>query len=188
MEDERRAVEKAQKRKEKNTLGMEKFINYFKGEYLNILNRAWSKKTYKKSQDFKRLTGELEPGDMGGINPSITRQDVDLSPKLRELIELAREIGSGEFNTGDLQVHYNKWLEYMTEAGDYVIDPSSRDPKAEISDVIRKHTIMGACNRFLQYIVAGKVTGTHLDILKQLGIGTDADLGTTPIDLSDIDI
>ncbi len=188
MEDERRAVEKAQKRKEENTLGMEKFINYFKGEYLNILNRAWSKKTDKKSQDFKRLTGELEPGDMGGIDPSIERQSVDLSPKLRELIELAQEIGSGEFNTGDLQVHYKKWLEYMAEAGDYVIDPSFRDPRAEISDIIRKHTMMGACNRFLQYIVSGKVTGAHMDVLKQLGVETGIDLGTTDVDLSDIDI
>lgn len=76
----------------------------------------------------------------------------------------------------------------MAEAGDYVIDPSSRDPRAEISDVIRKHTMMGACNRFLQYIVSGKVTGAHMDVLKQLGVETGIDLGTTDVDLSDIDI
>jgi hypothetical protein len=75
----------------------------------------------------------------------------------------------------------------MAEAGHYKASEYLHDKKADLADVLKKHTIMGACNRFMQYILTGKVTGPHLDVLKDLGIDTEG-IDSGDIDLSDLDI
>jgi hypothetical protein len=108
--------------------------------------------------------------------------------KLKELQQKANEIGGAGFNLSDLSVYYNKWLEYMGEVGHYNQSSEfSWDKKADLADVIKKHTMMGASNRFMQYIITGKVTGPHLNLLKDLGIDVD-NIEYDDIDLSDLDI
>ena len=188
MEDERRAVEKAEKRKQENEVNKEKFINYFKGEYLNVLNRAMAKKSQTRSADWEKLRSEIGPEEFGAFGSKNQRLS-EMSSKLQQLFDMAKEIKSGSISESDLDVYYSKWIEYMAGAGDYIRQQGYRgDERAELSDIIKKHTMMGACNRFLQYIVTGKISSAYLDVMKQLGIDTGIDLGTADIDLSDLDI
>ena len=69
---------------------------------------------------------------------------------------------------------------------------SDLDRKADISDVIDKHSMMGACSKFLQFIVTGKTSGVHVNVLSDIGLadpsdlGLDADLGD--FDMGDLDL
>jgi hypothetical protein len=176
LEDERRAVEKAEKRKKEAEISKGKFLDYFKGEYMKILNNAWQKKSGNRASEFEQMKSQMSPEDFA--DPE----------KLKELQQKANEIGGAGFNLSDLSVYYNKWLEYMGEVGHYNQSSESHwDKKADLADVIKKHTMMGASNRFMQYIITGKVTGPHLNLLKDLGIDVD-NIEYDDIDLSDLDI
>ena len=188
MEDERRAVEKAEKRKKEAEFGRDKFFEYFKNDYINVLNKAWEKKTGKRKEEWEQLKSEISPEEF--MAASSTKVS-EMSPKLQELFTKAQEIKSGGFNTGDLTIYCSNWLEYMATAGNYKLrSEHSWDKQADLLDVIKKHTLMGACNRFLQFITTGKIAGPYLDALKELGIDTDStgDLNLGDLDLSDIDI
>jgi hypothetical protein len=175
LEDERRAVEKAEKRKKEAEISKGKFLDYFKGEYMKILNNAWQKKSGNRASEFEQMKSQMSPEDFA--DPE----------KLKELQQKANEIGGAGFNPSDLSVYYDKWLEYMGEVGHYKSSEFSWDKKADLADVIKKHTMMGASNRFMQYIITGKVTGPHLDVLKDLGIDV-GNIESDDIDLSDLDI
>jgi hypothetical protein len=175
LEDERRAVEKSEKRRKEAEISKDKFLDYFKGEYINVLNKAWQKKSGNRASEFEQMKSQMSPEDFAD------------PVKLQELTQKANEIGGGGFNPSDLSVYYDKWLEYMAEAGHYKASENLYDKKADLADVLKKHTIMGACNRLMQYILTGKVTGPHLDVLKDLGIDTEG-IDSGDIDLSDLDI
>jgi len=189
MEDERRAVEKAEKRKKEAEFGRDKFFEYFKNDYIKVLNKAWEKRTGKRKEEWEKLRSEISPEEFMGAGDS-TRIS-EMSPKLQELFTKAQEIQAGGFDAGNLAIYCDNWLEYMATAGNYKLRSANYwDKQADLLDVIKKHTLMGACNRFLQFITTGKIAGPHLDALKELGIDTESegDLNLGDLDLSDIDL
>ncbi len=173
MEKEQRVTSKRETRKEYK-MTPDKFIEYFKNNYVKLVNKGLEKKTGKRKEEFKELLGQVDPSELGKLKDQTIYQS-DLPASLKNLINKAAEIESGVVDKGMLKVELRKFLEYLAKEGKYETDPEiSWDKVAMLGDVIAKHSLMGACSKFLQYIVTGKTATVAKDIFTELGLG---DLG-----------
>jgi len=169
MEPEERVLTK-RKTREGYKMTADRFIKHFKDNYIKLVNKGMEKKTAKRQEEFRKLAGELDPSELGQFkDQSIWKNDMPAS--LKRLIDTAAEIEAGVIDEGKLEVELRQFLEYLAKEGKYETDPKIIwDKVAMLSDVIDKHTLMGTCNRFLQYIVTGKVAAVAQDIFTELGL------------------
>lgn len=185
MEENTEAQDKYDKRQEDQRMDKGKFIEYFQENYMPKLEKAMSKKQSSRRDQFSKMAASMKPEDIPSSKYG------DFSSAMAQLVAAAKEITSGEINSMDLGVKYDEFIEYLAEEGDYKMD-SDLDRKADIKDVVDKHSMMGACSKFLQFIVTGKTSGVHINVLSDIGLadpsdlGLDADLGD--FDMDDLDL
>jgi len=195
MEDERRAADKYDKRREDARIDKEKFIEYFSENYIEKVNIGKSKQVSKLKDKFSKDVQSLDVDDFGGIERGLSKYgegQKEISSKVSDLLDIARDISSGNISKDDLSIYYDKFIEYLGDSGDYKTDEITMDNKADLKDVINKHSMMGTCTKFLQYIVTGKVASVYTDVMKDLGIdigSVDVEGGEDGLDfLDDLDI
>lgn len=173
MEQEDRVKTKRETRKSYK-MDADKFIDYFEDKYINIVNKALEKKTGRRREEFKELLQEVSPEDVAKLDKYMVYKD-QLPESLLNVIKKATEISTGAVDRGLLKVELRKFLEYLASQGKYETDPSvPYDKVALLDDVIDKHSLMGTCSRFFQFIVTGKTASVAKDVFTELGI---ADLG-----------
>lgn len=182
MEHEERVVKKREARKEL-LMDADKFLDHFKKKYINIVNKGLEKKTGKRKEEFAQMMKDADPADfakMAASSDSWMRKS-DLPQSIIDIMTKAAEIENGVVDEGMLKVELRKFLEYLANEGKYETDPEQRyDKVALLDDVIAKHSLMGTCSKFLQYIVTGKTATVAKDIftelgLEDLGLGDDFD-------------
>jgi len=180
MEQEERVTTKRSARKE-HLMTDEKFLDHFKNKYIEMVTKGLEKKTGKRKEEFKQMVSNLDPEDFSKLaNDSWIRQS-ELSQSMKDIIQKSAEISNGTVDEGMLKVELRKFLEYLANEGKYETDPNqSYDKIALLDDVIAKHSLMGTCSKFLQYIVTGKTASVAKDIftelgLEDLGLGDDFD-------------
>jgi hypothetical protein len=173
MEQEERVKSKREVRKSYE-MSEDKFIEYFEDKYINIVNKALEKKTGRRREEFKEMLQDISPEDVAKLDRYNIYKS-DLPESLINVIKKATEISTGAVDKGLLKVELKKFLEYLANQGKYETDPNrSYDKVALLDDVIDKHSLMGACSKFFQYIVTGKTASVAKDVFTELGI---ADLG-----------
>lgn len=182
MEDDKRAQDKYNKRIEEQRMDKDKFVEFFTDNYMPKLEKAMAKKQASRRDQFSKMAASMKPEDIPAGKYS------DFSSAMKELAAAAREISSGEISNMDLGVQYDRFVEYLMEEGDYKASEGSfGDSKADIKDVIDRHSMMGACSKFLQFIVTGKTSGVYVNVLADIGLGDAADLSDAgDIDLGDL--
>jgi hypothetical protein len=98
-------------------------------------------------------------------------QSISAAGPLAQLLAAAKDIETGTMSDGQIDVEYRKFIEYLGDKGDYKKKaPDSWDKKADIKDVVERHSLMGACSKFLQFIATGKTATVYTDIFKELGL------------------
>jgi hypothetical protein len=146
-----------------------------------MVTKGLEKKTGKRKEEFKQMVSNLDPEDFSKIAIDSWISTSELSQSMKDIIQKSAEISNGTVDEGMLKVELRKFLEYLANEGKYETDPNrSYDKIALLDDVIAKHSLMGTCSKFLQYIVTGKTASVAKDIftelgLEDLGLGDDFD-------------
>ena len=183
MEDETRALDKKIKRGSYKMTD-EKFLEYFTDTYSGLIEKAATKKNAKAVATMAAKIKKLDPNkllqDLKSHDSLIRdRYAYNLPGDLVKFIKKAIEINSNRVDLGHIKVDYAKFLEYLADNGNYEkIEKRYGDSKADLNDVIAKHSLMGTCSKFLQFISTGKTASVSKDIftemgLEDLGLGDD---------------
>lgn len=168
MEQETRATEKREKREETKKMDDKTFLDYFKKEYTKILTKVYDKKAVQKKEEFQKKLSQIDPEELKSFG---SYQSISAAGPLAELLAAAKDIETGTMSDGQIDVEYRKFIEYLGDRGDYKKkSPDSWDKKADIKDVVERHSLMGACSKFLQFIATGKTATVYTDIFKELGL------------------
>jgi hypothetical protein len=169
MEDESRAQTKRESRAEGKKMTDQIFLDYFKKEYMNIITKVFAKKETKKKEEFQNKLSQIDPEQLQGFG---SFSSIGSTGPLAELINAAKEVQSGSFSEGQLTVELRKFLEYLGDKGDYAQTKGAPawDKRASIESVVERHSLMGACSKFLQFIATGKTASVYTDIFKELGL------------------
>lgn len=172
METEDRVLDK-RKTRESYKITKDRFLDHFKNNYVEMVNRGIEKKTGKRREEFKKMISNLDVEDFEnfrGLSGNYVHKS-DLSKSMQDIIKKSAEISTGTVDDGMLKVELKKFLEYLADKGKYEIEDNTYgDPIAKLENVIDKHTLIGTCSRFLQYIVTGKTVSVAKDIFTELGI------------------
>jgi len=125
----------------------DEFLEAFEKNYSEIFKKVYGKLAATKSEEFyKALTG-LTPEDFVTSSNSYYRV-VNLAKAAERNVVVQREINE----------KYSNFLRYLFENGDYT---QGRYGRANIDDVVSKHSLLGTFHKFAEYVLTNRVAETH---------------------------
>lgn len=179
FENEKRSEEKREARKALHSYTDEQFLDYVIENFKSILDKAFGKAAKGAEKKFyEKLTG-LTPED---IKNSLIKQKYgeNVFPtaaipypgkkeaeekgsswnKLIDLLNLADMIDRDVIDKEQLVNELQNFKEYMMKHGSYEHEENpnnaAKKDKADLNDIIKTHTLMGAVTKFLQFVTFGK--------------------------------
>lgn len=168
MEDEDRVRAKRKTRTDIKTVTEEQFLKYFMDNFDKLANKAIGKKGAEAEAKYREEFAKLDPiSDYDGALIADTDQG-------KIVKDLRTQLNKGSFDPESLEPKLNNFLELAFKEGEY--EPMSSEwrdrDKANLSQMVKLHTIEQVASMFLHFLVRGKVHKTFYtdDPYKELGI------------------
>lgn len=143
-------------RKNEKVITDEQFVESFKNNYSEIFKKVFGASAAKKSEQFYAALTGLTPEDF-----------ISQSREFYKVRDLAAASKKDAIVETEINSKYQDFLRYLLANGDY---EKLNYSKADINDVVKKHTMMGAFHKFAEFVMTGRVADTYKkDYLEELG-------------------
>lgn len=157
LEPEDKVRAKRQERKAIKTVTPDQFLEHFVQHYSETVDKLMSTSAGRLRKEFAEVASSITPEDM--------------QEKMDQLNKLMDEIKKNKADMNSLKPKLWNFLELANKKGKYEADEKDVN-KADLTDMVNKHTYGVVESMFLQFIVAGKVSKEFYsdDPIKKLGL------------------